>query len=334
MGYWHAYYARQCGASICGVVDPNRSEGELKRRFRAAAIFPNVEALFAELKPDVLHVCTPVATHENIIEMALDARVHLLVEKPLAATARSTEHLMRKAAERGLLLTPVHQFVFQEGTLRTAASLARIGTPLHIDALFCSAGGSAMRKEELDQLVADILPHPLSLLESLFPGMLTDINWHYLRSANGEWRVTGVAKGISISFLVSLHGRPTEASLQVRGTNGSIHMNLFHGFAVVHPGDVSRARKITGPFAIASKTIWAAGRNLTRRFLASEPAYPGLRRLITLFYKAVREGSNAPLSANHAIVVASGRDMLRDAAAKACTNAAQAAAVPQKLFNY
>jgi predicted dehydrogenase len=311
MGRWHARYARRCGASVAGIADPVRPEAELRRRFRGAAIFKEAGPLLHEVRPDVLHVCTPAETHEAIIDVALDAGVHLLVEKPLTPEAKSTERLVAKASERGLLLVPVHQYVFQDGALRAATSLPRIGTPLHFDAVICSAGGSHMPEEQLDDLAADILPHPLSLLESLFPGVLAGIEWTNIRSAGGEWRIVGATRKMSVSIRISLHGRPTESSLRLTGTNGTIHMDFFHGFAFIDPGGTSRARKIVHPFSFAARTLWAAGHNLTRRVVHREPAYPGLRRLIGLFYEAVRQHSSAPLPPNHVLAVARVRDQLR-----------------------
>jgi predicted dehydrogenase len=316
MGRWHAHYARQCGAALVGVADSQRPEPELKQRFRGAAVFRDAEMLVKELKPDVLHVCTPADTHERIVEVALRAGAHVLVEKPLALTAESTERLMVQAAERGVLLTPVHQYAFQDGMLRAEATLRQIGRPLHFDVVICSAGGTQLRGEQLDNLVADILPHPLSLLDRLFPGVLGDIEWGKAQLLNGECRIFAEAHGVSVSILISLHGRPTESSLRLTCEGGTIHVDLFHGFAVVDPGVIdpggsSRWLKITHPFTLATRTLWAAGWNLTRRAISREPAYPGLRRLIRLFYQAVAEDKDAPLTASHVVEVARVRDRLR-----------------------
>ena len=321
MGRWHAYYARCSGASIVGIADPGRPAAELQRRFRGSAVFQDTAPLLDALTPDVLHVCTPAGTHEGIIETALDAGVHLLVEKPLAFTARTTERLVAKAAERRVLLAPVHQYVFQDGIVRADGWLPRIGTPLHFDATICSAGGSHLHENQLDDLAADILPHPLALLDHFFPGAFASVDWTHVRTQSGEWRIVGATRGatpdpaVSVSILVSLHGRPTQSSLRLTGTSGTIHMDLFHGFAVLEPGGVSRAKKIAHPFTLAGRTLQAAGCNLTRRMVHREPAYPGLRRLIGRFYNAVRQGTGGPVSGEHVVGVARMRDCLMAMAA-------------------
>jgi predicted dehydrogenase len=51
---------------------------------------------------DVVHVCTPNATHLEYARAALEAGKHVVVEKPLALTAADADELVRLAAERGL----------------------------------------------------------------------------------------------------------------------------------------------------------------------------------------------------------------------------------------
>jgi predicted dehydrogenase len=310
MGKWHAYYARRCGAAVCGILDPNLPAAELGRRFPHITAFDRIELLLNEGKPEVLHICAPAAAHEDLIEHALGASIHSLVEKPLTASASSTERLLKRAAVCGVLLNPVHQYVFQDGFLKAVDSLDRIGTYLHFDAVVCSAGGGDRSGEQLNELVADILPHPLAALDRLFPGILAAIDWQIVQSAHGEWRALGEARGLLISILVSLGGRPTQSSLRLIGTRGTLHLDFFHGFGFTESGAVSRVGKILHPFSLGTQILWSAGRNVVSRVIHRESAYPGLHTLIQHFYRAVQHRSTPPLSAEHVIAVARVRDRL------------------------
>lgn len=310
MGRWHAHYARQCGATICGVVDPYLTAAELRGSLRGAAHFQQLQPLLQALKPDVLHVCTPAKTHAEMIEHGLAAGVHLLVEKPMAPDAEITGRLLRSSENKGLLLVPVHQFAFQDGVLNAQAALPGWGKLLHFDAVFCSAGAAGLAGEQLDDLMADILPHPLSLLDRFSPGVLDEMEWASVTAGPGEWRITGSAREMSASILISLHGRPTEASLRLTGANGTVRLDLFHGFSVVEPGGVSRTLKIAHPFQLAAQTFWTAGQNLAGRLVRNAPAYPGLHRLIGLFYDAVEHRSAAPFSPCQVLQLARTRDLL------------------------
>ena len=111
-----------------------------------------------------------------------------------------------------------------------------------------------------------------------------------------------------------MNARPTVNSLQIIGTNGTIYLDLFHDFAVLDGGKVSKGRKILHPFDSAVKKISAATVNLARRTVQFESAYPGLRRLVNNFYQTIREGAEPPISPAQAINIAGIRDFLIDRA--------------------
>lgn len=56
--------------------------------------------LLAEVRPDVVHVCTPHDQHLPVLLDCLDAGVHVVVEKPLAHTVAAAEEVVRAAARR------------------------------------------------------------------------------------------------------------------------------------------------------------------------------------------------------------------------------------------
>lgn len=311
MGAWHARYARSCGASICGVVDRDHAAaGQLASQFAAGRAFAELARLLELFRPDVIHVCTPLDSHFEIAAAALESGVHVLAEKPLTADAAAAGHLLSMAEQKSLLLAPVHQFLFQRGFLRTQAAVPQLGRILHIDAIFCSAGGERNTAGDLDEIAAEILPHPLALVERLVPGVLKGIDWSCRRPMEGEWRISGDGRGISISTLISLHGRPTESTLRIVTDGGVIELDLFHGYATIDAAPVSKASKITRPFRKSVNHFRGAAGNLARRLVTREFAYPGLRTLISEFYAALRNRSPSPISPGEIMAVARARDHL------------------------
>jgi hypothetical protein len=128
------------------------------------------------------------------------------------------------------------------------------------------------------------------------------------RAAPGELRVSATSGAATMSALVSMSGRPTTNSLRVIGARGTAHADLFHGFAVVETGAVSRTRKIVHPFVLAGATLGAAAVNLSRRAFVRESAYPGLRELVAAFHAAVRGGAPSPISPSQTLDIARARD--------------------------
>ncbi len=315
MGRWHAKTIRNAGGCLLAVMDLDPNEGQrLAAGCRDAKSFSDLQVMLNRVNLDVLHVCTPPSTHNHIAELAIDAGLNLIVEKPLTPTSADAERLYDRAADRGVLMCPVHQFIFQDGVQKAQALLPKIGRIVHMDGTFCSAGGVGLAGDQLDIIVADILPHPLSLMQVFLPAGLSEEVWVTLWPAHGELRAFGEISGISVSIIISMNARPTVCSFQIVGTDGTIHMDLFHGFAFAEPGKVSRTRKLTHPFDLAARTLFAATVNLGRRAIRWEPAYPGLQRLVSTFYRAVHEEADPPIAREDAVAVARARDRLLQSA--------------------
>jgi predicted dehydrogenase len=142
MGRWHAHAIRHTGGRVVALIDRDAARAE-----RLAAQLPHRPAVEADLanairahRIEVVHVCTPLATHDVIARAAIEAGVPVLVEKPLASDAAATEALYTLAKARGVLLCPVHQFLFQPGILATERAMATLGVLRQLDLVACSAG--------------------------------------------------------------------------------------------------------------------------------------------------------------------------------------------------
>src|SRR5438067_1450509 len=59
---------------------------EMRRRFRADAAYAEYACLLERPDIDVVSVCTPPATHAEIVVDAIEAGKHVLCEKPIATT--------------------------------------------------------------------------------------------------------------------------------------------------------------------------------------------------------------------------------------------------------
>ena len=321
MGTWHARYARQSGGFVCGIVDPDRQAAErLAAEFSGVRAFPALGALLEGCRPRAIHICTPLESHYGLAATALNAGVHVLMEKPLAATAVATRDLLLMAQRNGVLLVPAHQFLFQRGFVDAQAALPALGPILHVDATFCSAGAEHVAGTS-DEIAFGILPHPLALLERFISGSLALLRWRADRAGVGEWRIVGVTEGVTVSILISLRGRPTECSLRLVTVGGSVELDLFHGFATIDTARISKSGKVAKPFRVSARRAVGAGWNLMQRFATREFAFPGLRALISTFYAAARTGSAPPINADEIIAVAAARDtLLASVAHRAETN--------------
>ena len=311
MGRWHAHALEKMGGHVVAIADPDLPKAErLVRRHRGATAYANAEEMLAGQQMDVLHICSPTPSHVPIATAAVERGVHVLIEKPIAASAEETSDLYSLASAHGSLVCPVHQFAFQDGVAKAMKRLAKIGRIVHIEAHVRSAGGIGLHEKDLDRIADDILPHSLSLISMFLNRRLSGIDWHVVRPAGGELRISGRSGEVSLSIFISMNSRPTSNSLQIVGADGTILVDLFHGFSTFEPGAHSRGRKILRPFDVAMRNVSGAGVNLLRRAFRREPAYPGLRNLIGEFYESIRLEKAPPISAAEAIDIARTRDVL------------------------
>lgn len=292
MGRWHAANARRLGARVVAIVDPDQARALRLARDHGARALPDLRQLQEQPGATIAHVCTPLASHYDTCKTLLGSGWHVLCEKPLTPTTAQARELLDLADGTGKHLCPVHQFAVQRGVdalLRRRSSLAPFR---HVAFTFCTAGADAAA--DRDALLLDVLPHPLSILQRLFPASaLAGVEWGVSHPEHGELLLTGIVDGVSISILVSCSARPTEASAVIRGDGGTALLDFFHGYASFQGGTVSRARKLAQPFSRPLGQLASAGANLALRVVTWEPAYPGLREFLRRYYGAV-DGRNPP----------------------------------------
>ncbi|MBD0329897.1 MAG: Gfo/Idh/MocA family oxidoreductase [Thermoleophilia bacterium] len=110
MGRHHVRnYAELTGADLRAVVDRNVERAEaLAARYGARAFASVAELLERAPEVEAVSIATPTITHREVAEALLAAGRHVLVEKPIAATAADGDRLTRRGRERGLVLAVGH----------------------------------------------------------------------------------------------------------------------------------------------------------------------------------------------------------------------------------
>jgi len=314
MGRWHAIYARHLGAQLVSILDHDAAQAKKLARETGniATTYTDMEVMFSSAQLDVVHICTPIDSHFPIARRAIDAGVHVIVEKPLAANVAETETLLSIARERSVKLCPVHQFGFQNGVLDAKAVLDSLGELLHLRFTVASAGGEGQAADQLDDIITDVIPHPLSVLQRLRPGISLDSSlWSDVHSRTGELHLLGEVDGTAIDIYVSMNARPTRCEMELFCSKGKISLNFFHGYAMIETGKVSRLQKMVQPVHSSLKEFLVAGSNLIKRGVNRESAYPGLICLLEHFYTAVATGAESPISPKEILAVAAARDNIK-----------------------
>lgn len=115
------------GLQLVGVADVDPSARERAAQATGVPAFATTAELLEAASPDAVHVTTPHAEHVEPVVTALDAGVHVLMEKPLASTLAGGERLVaaaQAAAPRGVKLGVCFQNRYNRPSQQLHALLA------------------------------------------------------------------------------------------------------------------------------------------------------------------------------------------------------------------
>ncbi len=107
MGWHHARVLSLLrDAELVGVADPHESKGRLAVEQFGCRWFPSFEAMLGEV--EAVCIAVPTLLHHRVGMTCLQAGVHVLIEKPIAATQEEAADLIRAADTAGRLLQVGH----------------------------------------------------------------------------------------------------------------------------------------------------------------------------------------------------------------------------------
>ena len=169
-GYWGQNLLRNFAeldeAEVSVVCDvDSRSLARAKKRYPSVEIVQDYSEVLTHNQVDAIVLATPVSTHYPFARKALLAGKHVLVEKPLAQSARQVLELIDLAESAGRTLMVDHTFLYT-GAVRQMKALVEsgeIGQLLYFDSVRISLG---LVQSDINVLW-DLGPHDFSIMDYL-----------------------------------------------------------------------------------------------------------------------------------------------------------------------
>jgi predicted dehydrogenase len=151
-----------CRVAYVAELRPHRLD-HVTRRFPGVKVSTDVRDLLADTDVDAVAIATPVSTHFQLGMAALRAGKHVLVEKPLAATAEEAERLRDEAERRRLVLMVGHTFVYTPAVtkIRELAASGELGDLYYYDSVRINLG---VFQPDVNVLW-DLAVHDLSIMD-------------------------------------------------------------------------------------------------------------------------------------------------------------------------
>lgn len=153
------------GAELVGIYDPRPEAAEAAAREHGARVFPRLEELAGEIEAAV--VAAPTVAHAEMGCELLGRGLHVLIEKPLAASLEEADRLLAQAD--GKVLAVGHVEFFNPAV----QALLGVGSPprfVEIQRL----GVFSPRSLDVD-VVLDLMIHDLQILHALDPSPVAEV---------------------------------------------------------------------------------------------------------------------------------------------------------------
>jgi predicted dehydrogenase len=270
-----------------------------------------------EQKPDVVHILTPPTTHAPLAIRAMESGCHVLVEKPMALTLEEADAMIVSAKKNAVKFCVDHNFLFDPNMVKAKGIVQKgmAGRIVHVEAFY------SFDMQRLDGLAAstgfqahwllrlpggpllDLVPHPLSILLYF---VKDPVKVWAIHQSNGllpeylpdELRVLIDGGDVTGSLVISLGTRPDCLSVNIYGTEMSIHVNMSNMTLITRknrqiPKKILRSLDSTEQ---AVRLLSCTFSNALRVAIGRMQPPGDVGPVITKFYESIENGSEVPVT--------------------------------------
>lgn len=318
----HVEQVRAVGlGEVVAVCDREALMAEqLAVRFGIAARYTDVGAMLEGERLDVVHVATPPDSHVPITCQVLEAGCHAFVEKPFALTADAASTILDTAERTKRLVAVNYLYNFAVPGLELGEMLAAgtLGDLVHCHTTFgydlAGDYGLAVLSDANHwvhrlpgKLFHNVLDHVVAKVAPLLgDDTTTQVTAFRRRAASGvesldampdELRFMIRSGSLTVSGVLTAHGRPVTHTLVVAGTRGTIELDyaartLVHVASQTQPSTIGR---LFPPWVQARRFAANGMRNLGRFRRHEFHYFQGMRTLLDRFYRAIETGAASPV---------------------------------------
>lgn len=138
-----------------------------QRNYPSLGITTSVDDLLNDTEIDAVVIVTPVFLHYSLAKRALENGKHILVEKPFTASVAEAEELIAMAAQRNLVISIDHTFLFTGSVqkIKTLIDTGELGKVQYFDSTRVNLG---LFQPDVN-VIWDLAPHDISILNHLVP---------------------------------------------------------------------------------------------------------------------------------------------------------------------
>ena len=169
LGRFHALiYSRLPDVELVGVVDTDPERARAVAEEAGCAVFDSLEVIADQV--DAVSVVVPTTAHLAVAEPLLRRGIHMLLEKPIAATREEGKRIVDLADQSGAILQIGHLERFNAGVMALAE---HIDHPRFVE--IQRMGEFVERATDVD-VVSDLMIHDIDIILSLMGSELQSVS--------------------------------------------------------------------------------------------------------------------------------------------------------------
>jgi predicted dehydrogenase len=170
-GYWGPNLIRNFIAHditrVTAVADINQDRLDyISRQYPSINLLTtDSNELIKSSNVDAVIICTPVTTHFELGERALNNGKHVLIEKPFTSTVEQAEKLTELASKKNLVLMVDHTFIYTGAvqTIKSFIDSGQLGEIYYFDSVRVNLG---LFQHDVN-VIWDLAPHDVSIMDYL-----------------------------------------------------------------------------------------------------------------------------------------------------------------------
>jgi predicted dehydrogenase len=313
------------GCTIQAVCDTEELMAQqLADRFHIPYIFNNVDEMLDKTSISVVHITTPPQSHFSLGRRCLEAGRHVYIEKPFTETVAEAEGLIALAVAKKLKITVGHNLQFTPEAMRMRELIQAGflgGPPIHIESIQCFSHDEPTYGRTVlgdpnhwvrrlpGSLLHNLISHGVSKIAEFMVGnnpkvLSVSLISPYLKQI-GQTDIVDEVRAIirdevdtTAFFLFTTQFGAGSNELRLYGKTGTLVLdNTYRMILKKSPSrQKSYMRYFFGPTIQAGEYVGNSIRNI-KSFIKKEFHMDyGMRKLMELFYAAIRDDKPEPIS--------------------------------------
>jgi UDP-N-acetylglucosamine 3-dehydrogenase len=217
------------GVQVVGLVDPEPAAAQLAEA-NNVPLFAAIGDLVAAGGVDAVCVATPTPTHHAVVLAAIEAGLHVLVEKPIASTLAEADELIAASDRAGVVLAVGHVERFNP-VVHELRRLIVDGALGDVSSILARRVGGMPPTEPVTDVIIDLAVHDIDVMGFLLdaePSLLAAHGSRTFHSSRHDSAEILLRIGAASGFIQANWVTPTKVrTLTVTGSHGVAEANYL-----------------------------------------------------------------------------------------------------------